>query len=291
MTGVQKQKAGKHVTHSKKSRGNPVGLLLIVLIIMGTALLYTRKPVPQQQSTIPEISSENELSKETVTPVPEDSMTEQKEENDCSEQLSSEACENDFELGLPSITEQSYYRATNLEKKDLEIEKSSFSENVHYKYNGITLFPEDYADWPELGVFAINSDAVFNAVGKNLDFIIGLDGMGFGNWSDGFKSLLFGDTYIESWESVRNRAQQLNRFIKTNTTEEEIIHALETISSSGGTFDYNNTAFSFVIADTKQAAKELGISEEMLGYTLAALTMYPVTISFSGYSVSIEHVK
>ena len=58
------------------------------------------------------------------------------------------------------------------------------------------------------------------------------------------------------------------------------MRAFQSLDCVVGNFDYANKIFDFEISDLKKASSDLGISEKMLGYTLAMLDEYAPTVEF-----------
>ncbi len=62
----------------------------------------------------------------------------------------------------------------------------------------------------------------------------------------------------------------------------------EKLKSINGSFNHSSKKYNFTINDTSDCAKELGISEEGLGYILAMLDEYAPKTSFSGNSYTFK---
>lgn len=98
-----------------------------------------------------------------------------------------------------------------------------------------------------------------------------------------FKVLIGSCDKPEYWKELAN---DLYSFILVGGTEKEIIAKFETLDCVNGTFDYNNRFYVFEISDLENAANDLNISQEMLGYVLAKLNEYTDNIIFDGNSVN-----
>lgn len=181
-----------------------------------------------------------------------------------------------------SIVEDTYNTAISLTKKDLTGSKGN------WKFKGIKLLAED-CDWIDSSINTkgtVNQGAMYRKIAKLLE--------GFqsklNNYTD-YSEILLGFTPSSRDEFIPY-ADNAMTFIVTTQPLKPIMQALENVSCVNGEFDYEKNTlgvYDFIITDLSACAKELKISEEMLGYTLAMLSEYSPTISFENNSCHIKY--
>ncbi len=126
--------------------------------------------------------------------------------------------------------------------------------------------------------FVVNQGAMYEEIGAGIDLYceLGLSQM----LDNSFFSVLLGtDGKPENWHEL---SREFYGFIAADGTEKNILSKLETLDTVKGSFDYEARRYSFEIADVKQTAEELKISQEMFGYVLAKLSEYTNNLVFEG---------
>lgn len=71
-------------------------------------------------------------------------------------------------------------------------------------------------------------------------------------------------------------------YIKTNDYFKPMMDRLSKLESFEGTVDTINGIYDFKINNVEEAASEIGITQKMFGYMLAALDEYASNVSFEG---------
>ena len=181
-----------------------------------------------------------------------------------------------------NAVEAAYDTAISLTKKDLTGSKGS------WKFQNITLLSED-CEWIDSSLNTkgtVNQGAIYRKMAMLLE---GFQAK-FNNYTD-YSEMLLGFT-PDSREEFVPYADNAMTFIVTSQPIKPIMRALEKVSCVSGKFDYEKNTlgvYDVTIADLSVCAKELKISEEMLGYTLAMLSEYAPTISFENNSCHINY--
>ena len=94
----------------------------------------------------------------------------------------------------------------------------------------------------------------------------------------------------EEWNTYYD---DLKNYIVTSDSLTAIMKKFESLNSVEGTFDYDNKEYSISIPDLRACAKEMSITEEMLGWTLADLEEYGVDsmISDNSYDMKLGSIS
>ena len=93
----------------------------------------------------------------------------------------------------------------------------------------------------------------------------------------------------ETKEEADSYADNASEFIiEEGQALPAIMKKLQTLNCVSGVFDFENWKYAFTISDLTECAKEMMISEEMLGYILAELSEYAPEVSFDGNSYSFS---
>lgn len=178
--------------------------------------------------------------------------------------------------------EQAYNSMLSLTKADL----GKTSSGARYTYRGLTLRDEDVGTIGS--TFYIDQGAMYDAVAKTLQLECEEDGFLYGNIKDDYFEVLLGTEKPATWEAFKPKAQKLYKFIVPDASEKVVLKAFEKLDCVDGTFNYNTRSYDFTISDVQTAADELGISDEMLGYTLAYLSEFAADIEFNGNKVTVS---
>lgn len=178
-----------------------------------------------------------------------------------------------------SEVEFAYMEATNLRVDSLE--KNSTGS---YSYNGLTLLSDD-TDWldTEWGKDAeyLNSGTLYRSYAKKLEGYYVLGESMYGMWKGNVKNI-FGFDAPETWEEMKPYVDKVIPYIKTNDYFKPMMDRLSKLESFEGTVDTINGIYDFKINNVEEAASEIGITQKMFGYMLAALDEYASNVSFEG---------
>lgn len=112
-------------------------------------------------------------------------------------------------------------------------------------------------------------------------------------WNHG--NIAVADVYIktlmgyvpDNYDDFLTAADNAKSFITTDHAYTAFEDKLSTISSATVNNDGNTSTIE--ISDMKQCASDLGISDEMFGYTLAAMEDYAATVTFSGNGCTLTN--
>lgn len=180
-----------------------------------------------------------------------------------------------------SATYEAFLTATNLMVSDLTL-----TDSGKYYYNDLVILSQDTE---HLSMYAyldsepqINQGALYRTIAKYLD--------GYEMMLNNGKS--YSDTLLGfevSGSDFAPYAENAGKFISLEDSLFNILTKFSQLESIKGNFDFVNNTFSFSIPDLTACAKEMMISEEMLGYVLAMLDEYAPIIRFEGNSCYFEY--
>lgn len=190
------------------------------------------------------------------------------------------ADKDEYSKPLLNNTKLYFLTATHLFATDLKKELGSRT----YSYNDIPFITED-CEWINNPV---NKDRTLEsgAFYRKMAMIIEGFNIGLNNGSQFSKNILGFKTSIK--EEFEPYAKELSTYIKKDNPYKSIMNKFSTLSSIDGKIDTKANSYDFKIKDLSECAKELKISEEMLGYILAMLTEYAIEISFDGNTCSLK---
>lgn len=187
-----------------------------------------------------------------------------------------------------SIAEQIYTEAITATKDDLTGDKGK------YYYKGIQLLSDDceWIDNPINKEGTVSQGVIYRKMAKvlwgsdweNKRFLYS-----YTNISD----LLLGFT-PETVDDYIPLGKNASEFIVEKDQLKAIMAKLEKMNSVQGDFDFEYGKFgkfNLDISDLSVCAKEMQISDEMLGYIFAMLDEYGTKITFSGNSCHIEYTS
>lgn len=190
------------------------------------------------------------------------------------------------------LVEASYMDACTLTEPKLDKKYSSFLDKTSYYYNGLIIQSEDLenlnASWNTEK--ALNQGALYRTMAMYLEgFSIGLN-----NGSD-YAELLCGQKWVDK-ASFAPYVENASEFIITDSNNQlkAIMKKMQSLSSVTGDFDFDYGTFgkyTIDIPDLSECAKEMQVSEQMLGYILALLDEYAPEITFDGNSCHIEYIS
>lgn len=170
-----------------------------------------------------------------------------------------------------SETKNYYTLATTITKKDLSKNKLGL-----YSYGDID-FTSDDSDWIDS---VLNKEGTVNQGAFYRKMAMLLEGYrrGFNDGSNYSEHLLgFSTTNKEEFKPY---VDELSTYIVEENILKSVMSKFSTLNSVIGKFDIDADSYEFTINDLTACAKELKISEEMLGYILAMLDEYAPTVSF-----------
>lgn len=175
-------------------------------------------------------------------------------------------------------TEGAYNIATSLTKYDLT------EEDNYYLYNDIPLLKDDCewinSSWNTEGT--VNQGAIY----RKMAYL--LEGLKYNDYTD-YAEYIIG--YIpQTKDDFTPYAENAKNFITINDSVQNIMKKFESLSVVNGEFDYEaNTIgnYNITISNLSKCAKEMQISEEMLGYIIAFLNEYTDDITFDNNTCTI----
>lgn len=179
------------------------------------------------------------------------------------------------------VVYNTYTTVLALTKADLT--KKNTSTGTKYYYHDLPLLSEDveWIDNPINKNGTVNQGAIYRKLAKLLvGYTLGL------NNGSAYSKYIFGDNF--STDDFGKHAPIVSEFITNEDSLYHILKKFESLECVDGSFDYANNSWSFSIDDLPQCAKEMHISEEMLGYIFALLDEYAPKITFNGNSCTFN---
>lgn len=176
---------------------------------------------------------------------------------------------NDYE------THKEYLAAITLEKSKLD--KSSSGS---YQYEGITV--------PDSEVNNIEAGTMYRSISRQLEGFYLFGNMIYKNWNTEIASTVFGIDKPESYDDMKPYVDSVFSYITPDATLPQILSWIQECTTVSGEFDYEKANFSFEITDLTATAKEMHITEKMLGYVLAVIDEYGPEENFKGNSYSCK---
>ncbi len=244
-----------------------IGIVTIVLLIGAVGLkIHTKEESSYESPSIESASAEQEVEAcEEIPAIEEEEFVSTEEEIVIEEDTTIEATEL-------SLVEEAYNTAINLNEDNVN--------DSPYVYFGISSEEE----------IRCEDDSIYNSLAMKLEGFYMFGETYYGNWNESYCTLILGIEKKETWEEMKVDVDKASTLISRDSTFGTIMRALEQVSCVEGTFDYETGTFEFVMTDFQQASLEFGVTEEMLGYTLAALNVYGAEGEFSeeGFSCSVK---
>lgn len=102
------------------------------------------------------------------------------------------------------------------------------------------------------------------------------------NWNTEIASTVFGIDKPESYDDMKPYVDSVFSYITPDATLPQILSWIQECTTVSGEFDYEKANFSFEITDLTATAKEMHITEKMLGYVLAVIDEYGPEENFKG---------
>lgn len=187
-----------------------------------------------------------------------------------------------------SQVEKAYRKACSLTIADLDEKRDQFG-NTSYFYGDLIILSED-EEWLTASNntnHSLNQGALYRTIAKYLKgFSIGL------NNGSNYADILSGTEWTskEAFEPYVSNASEF--IVMEGNTLEPIMRKFESLQSATGVYDFDSGqlgTYEIDIQDLSACAKEMMISERMLGYIFAMLDEYAVTITFEGNGCHIEY--
>lgn len=174
-------------------------------------------------------------------------------------------------------TKLEYLTLTHLDKYSSNLE--SELGGIYY-YKDIPLLSKDCDILDTYGV--VDQGAIYRKIATLLEGF----NTGFNSGSQ-YSQYVIGDTISEKadFEPYYNK---LSKFITTENSLENVMNKFKSLKSIEGDFNNNTKSYNFKINNLSNCAKEMNISEEMLGAILAMIDEYAPTIEFDGDSYSCK---
>ena len=176
---------------------------------------------------------------------------------------------NDYE------THKAYLAATTLDQSKLEKSNSG-----GYVYDGISISDSEVQNFED--------GTMYRAISKQLEGFYLFGKMLYSAWNTQLPVTVFGVEKPSSYDEMKPYVDSVSKFVTPYSTLPQILTWLQRSSVISGDFNYEEGSFSFDISDLTQAAKDMGISEKMLGYTLATLEEYAPKTQFKGNAYSCK---
>lgn len=194
--------------------------------------------------------------------------------------------ENEVEETTISLGLSTYETYTEMVNLNVEDDSIAVYLNKYYYYRNedskIPLLSEDI-EWINN---SLNKDKTIeqSALYRKLATLIEGYKVGFNNGQD-YADFIFADV-PSSKSEIKREFNRISKFFATENYFQSIIKALKKCQSVEGEYKINSNVrkckVNFTIISCKKCAEELGISEECLGYMLAALEDYAPKTSFDG---------
>lgn len=202
--------------------------------------------------------------------------------------------ESVFTTETPAISavESAYLDACSLTEEKLESRYSSFLDKTSFYYDGLIIQPED-VEWLQTSwntEKSLNQGALYRSMAMYLEGF----SMKVNNGSD-YSELLCGQPWVDR-ESFAPYVENASTFIITDPENQlkAIMKKFQSLSSVTGDYDFNYGAFgeySLDIPNLTICAKEMQVSEKMLGYIFAFLQEYAPIITFDGNTCHLEYIS
>lgn len=177
---------------------------------------------------------------------------------------------------------EAYNAAINLRKSDLT------KTSKGYSYEGLDLLKVDceWLDNPLNTAGTVNSGAIYRKMAYLLEGFT----MRVNNYLDYAEFLI--DEVPETRDEFVKYVDNAATFITREDQMKNIMKKMESLSCVSGDFDYEYGKlgkYSFTVDDLSECAKEMQISEKMLGHVFALLNEYAATTEFNGNSCTFSY--
>ncbi len=204
----------------------------------------------------------------------------------------------DFSIpGIYTVTLTAADEAGNTANKDIKLIVNDYP--THKAYEDAVNLTIDQLDQNSTGGYEFNTihisqdevrnledGSIYRSIAQQLEGFYVLGDEYYSGWGNNIVPLVSGHEKEDSWLEMRTYIDDVSLFISRKNSLGEIMTRIQSINGIIGDFDYVNGTFSFIIPNLTNAAQELNITEEMLGYILAMLREYGADITFEINSCS-----
>ena len=129
---------------------------------------------------------------------------------------------------------------------------------------------------------------MYRSISRQLEGFYLFGNMIYKNWNTEIASTVFGIDKPESYDDMKPYVDSVFSYITPDATLPQILSWIQECTTVSGEFDYEKANFSFEITDLTATAKEMHITEKMLGYVLAVIDEYGPEENFKGNSYSCK---
>ena len=155
-----------------------------------------------------------------------------------------------------------------------------------YTFKGIPI-PKDESDHIEDGT-------IYRAIALQLEYFYDNEST-YDTWGEDLLSLIFAEGKDSNYESMENKVMRVGTFLNAEGERKpfgELFNRFSKMDCVEGKFDFKKAEVDFKINDLSKTASNLGITEEMLGYILAAINEWSPDASFNGntYSCKLKYI-
>ena len=187
---------------------------------------------------------------------------------DSDEEILSE--DEEISSEISSVVFEAYNEAISID--DSELVKSEYKTTYH----GITI-NSDELEWLESG-------AIYRSLAKKLEgFDMEISKNAYDPNNEDSIFLICGFKQA-TWDEMKPYVDKATLVVTRENTLYSVMSTFQNLDCVIGDFDFNNNVYNFEITDLEKASNDLGISQKMLGYTLAMLDEYSPTIEFGNNS-------
>lgn len=178
-----------------------------------------------------------------------------------------------------------YDKATNLTVNDLE--KDSLGG---YEYNGLLIVETD-REWIANSLNdkgTVEAGALYRSMATQLE---GYTFASYNLWKGSVVPVLFGFDKPETKDELNPYIDSVKDYIVLESPLKSVMNKLSTLSCAEGTINTDTGEYDFEITDLTQAANEMKITEEGLGYILAMVNEYGAMVEFGDNSYKCKMVN
>ncbi len=184
-----------------------------------------------------------------------------------------------------SETKEAFDEAINLTVDDL------VKDNLNgYEYKGLSIVELD-REWIENPLNdkgTVEAGALYRSMATQLE---GYTFISYDSWKGSVVPVLFGFDKPETKDELNPYIENVDDYIVLEKPLEKIMERLSKLSCMEGTINTDTGEYDFRITDLTQAADEMQIAEQGLGYILAVINEYGATVEFGENSYSCKMVN
>ena len=178
-----------------------------------------------------------------------------------------------FSLSGKSKTQLAYRLAICM--KDHKDKLQNIDGKIYYGTTDLIEIEPEYAEYCE-------SSAIYCSLAEKVQDFIKNGKRNYKTYSDDLFDTLFGIRKPSTYKKAKPYFEKIKSLFVSNDGSEGIFNCLKNTNSVSGTFDFAKRYAEFEITNTSELAKELGVSEEALGYILAVFDDYLADVQFDG---------